>query len=85
MYETRGPNGSRNGPAGIPNHPQILDTRTLAEVLHQVDHPELYEGTVSPSPVPLAPPLTSQNSRESAFPALSTEDITGVHSGYDCH
>lgn len=82
MYETRGPDKSKNGPSGIPKHPQIWDTRTVAEVLHQVDHPELYEDVIGPSPVPLAPPLTRQNSRESAFQGLSIGDICGIHIGH---
>lgn len=49
------PNSYKNGESGIPVHPQIWDSRTVAQVLHEVDHPELYEDMQDGTPVPPAP------------------------------
>lgn len=72
------PNSYRNGESGIPKHPQITDTRTTAQVLHQVDHPELYEDVDTPGPR-LHTPSDLGKYQESAYLTLSTKDTVTVH------
>ena len=60
------------------SHPAITDTRTVAEVLHVVDHPELYADAPDHGP-PVHTPSDLHKYRESAYLTLSTEDTVTVH------
>jgi hypothetical protein len=63
-----------NGPSGIPVHPLITDTRTLAQALN--DHAS---GIRSAPPTPVRQASDQAKRVESAFPELSTQDSRSVH------